>query len=151
VSVTALNVEWTPGTTPDTDGNPGTPSTWNGTSALYARLASADVSASTPDGNKSVRFCAYLSGTNNNGTLTKLVTDLNSQQNPECTTPPNGDQNALSVVTQAVSATLSVADFGHIYVTKTGTITFTLTVVSGGATTKSINSQANVKPALKTK
>jgi len=142
VSVIALNLDWTPG------GNPGIPSTWYGT---IPRLASADVSASTSDGTKSVRFCAYLSGTNNNGTPTKLVTDLSSQQNPECTTPPNGDQNALSVVTQAVSATQSVADFGHIYVTKNGTITFTLTVVSGGATTKSINSQANIKPAQKTK
>lgn len=145
-SVTDLTLVW--------NENPGVPSTWNGTTQQYARPTSAYVTASTTDGSQPVRFCAYLSGTNNNGTPTKLmnVTDPPSpQQDPECTTPPNGDPNALSVVTKIDPAdhSRSIADFGNVWDTKTGTITITLTVVSGTAVTNSLSVQANVKPALK--
>jgi hypothetical protein len=155
-SVTGLEMEWTPRTNPEdpsTGGNPGDPSTWNGTSAAQARLASANVNAVTAtSGDLAVRFCAYLSGTNNNGTPTKLVKVSNplDGQDPECKSPPNGDPNALSVITTPVNNTNhSKADFGLVYVTKTGTITFTLSVVSGATAQGSLISQANVKPILK--
>jgi hypothetical protein len=125
--------------------DPGIPSTWNGTSKAQARAASAYVSA---DG-QAVRFCAYLIGENNNGTPTQLMKDPGPQQDPECTTPPGGNPNALSVVTQFVNNESSVADFGKVWVTKTGTITITLTVVSGKAVNGSLSTQAYVKPAKK--
>jgi hypothetical protein len=139
----ALSMDWTPG------GNPGDPSTWNGTTAAQARQTSAIVSAVTDDGNLSVRFCAYLTGINNNGTPTKLVKVSDPQRDPECTSPPNEDPNALSVITTRVDDTQSIADFGKVYVTKTGNIIITLAVVSGATAQGSLVTQANVKPASK--
>jgi hypothetical protein len=140
-SLTAVNVGWV--------NDPGNPSTWNGTSLAQARPVSAEVSATVDGSEAATRFCAYLSGTNNNGTPTALKKELDPQQASECTTPPNGDPKALSVVTTRIDDSESLADFGKVWVTKTGTITFTLMVSSGTATTRTINSSANVKPALK--
>jgi hypothetical protein len=137
-SVTALSMEW--------KDNPGVPSTWNGTKAAQARATSAYVSAIADGVSQAVRFCAYLSGTNNNGFPTKLVKDSDPQRDPECTTPPNGDPNALSVVTRFDNENRSVADFGKVFVTKTGNIIITLSVVSGAVANASLITQANVKP-----
>jgi hypothetical protein len=141
-SLTSVNIEW--------QNDPGIPSTWNGTTQTAGRLTSATVSASVAgsETTEAVRFCAYLSGTNNNGTPTALQKE-GDQRAPECTTPPNGDTKALSVVTTRIDDESSLADFGKVWVTKTGTITIILTVASGTATTESINTSANVKPALK--
>jgi hypothetical protein len=141
-SLTSVNVAW--------ENDPGIPSTWNGTTQSAGRLTSATVSA-TVDGSETteaVRFCAYLSGTNNNGTPTALQ-KLGDQRALECNSPPNGDTKALSVLTTNVSESSSLADFGRVWVTKTGTITITLMVSSGTAKTGTINTMANVKPALK--
>jgi hypothetical protein len=125
-NLTAVSSQWID--------SPAVPSTtWYGTSKDQARAISAYVSA-TADGNpESVRFCAYLTGANNNGTPTKLMKDPGPLQAAECTSPPNGDPNALSVVTTPIEGdeTRSLADFGKVWVTKTGTITITLTVSSG--------------------
>jgi hypothetical protein len=142
-NLTAVNVAWK-----DNPVTPGT--TWNGITQAQARPVSAYVSA-TADGNtEAVRFCAYLSGTNNNGTPTALQKNGDLRA-PECTTPPNGDPKALSVVTTPIpnDDTQALADFGSVWVTKTGTITITLMVSSGTATTGTIQSVANIKPALK--
>ena len=125
-------------------------STWNGTSLAQARPVSATASAIVDESNAAVfGFCAYLSGNNNNGTPTALKKEFDPQQAPECTTPPNGDPKALSVVTTRIDDSHSLADFGRVWVTKTGTITITLTVPTGTATTGTISSVANVKPILK--
>ena len=142
-SLTSVNVAWK-----DDPVAPG--ATWNGTTQAQARPVSAYVSA-TADGNtEPVRFCAYLSGTNNNGTPTALQKNGDLRA-PECTTPPNGDSKALSVVTTPIPGddTQALADFGNVWVTKTGTITITLMVSSGTATTGTLQSVANIKPALK--
>ena len=93
--------------------------------------------------------CAYLAGTNNNGTLTKLIGPHDSA----CTLPPNGDANALSVqLTARVinHQTVSIADFGQVGVTKTGGIIFlgsadVLDRIGSG----SISTKSNVKPLSK--
>jgi hypothetical protein len=87
--------------------------------------------------------CAYLAGSNNNGTPTKLV----GPQNEACTNPPNGDANALSVLLQAHSDTTSLADFGPVGVTKTGGIIFNGTAdVLNRDGFGSIFIKSNVKP-----
>jgi len=144
-SLSAVNAGWKA----EPFGPPGG-STWNGITSDWARPVSAFVSA-TADGNtEAVRFCAYLSGTNNNGTPTALQKN-GDQRAAECTTPPNGDPKALSVVTTAIPGdpAQSLADFGSVWVTKTGTITITLTVSSGTSITQTLQSVGNVKPALK--
>jgi hypothetical protein len=143
-SLTAVNANWV-----NDPADPGL--TWNGTSSSYTRPVSAAVSADVggSDVDAAVRFCAYLSGTNNNGTPTALRTDL-PQPEPECTTPPNGDPKALSVLTTRLTDETSIADFGNVWVTKTGTLTITLMVSSGtNVTASSLTSVLNVKPALK--
>jgi hypothetical protein len=87
--------------------------------------------------------CAYLAGSNNNGTPTKL----NGPRDPACTNPPGGDTNALSVLLTAYSATASLADFGQVGVTKTGGILFngTADVVNRNGF-GSISFKSNVKP-----
>jgi hypothetical protein len=141
-SLSSVNVSWAP------DSDPGIPSTWNGTTLAQARRAAAEVSATVDGENSAVRFCAYLSGTNNNGFPTALQKE-GDQRAAECKNPPNGDPKALSVLTTRTDDFTSLADFGKIWVTKTGTITITLTVASGTAITGTIQSVANVKPALK--
>ncbi len=87
--------------------------------------------------------CAYLAGSNNNGTPTMLVGPRNSA----CTNPPNGDATALSVVVQPYSATASLADFGQVGVTKTGGILFNGTAdVLNRDGFGSISFKSNVKP-----
>jgi len=141
-SLTSVNVAW--------ENDPGIPSTWNGTTQAAGRQTSATVSASIAESEttEAVRFCAYLSGTNNNGTPTALQKE-GDQRASECNSPPNGDLKALSVLTTKTSESGSVADFGKVWVTKTGTITITLMVASGTAQTAAITTVANIKPALK--
>jgi hypothetical protein len=142
-SLAAVNVAWK-------DDPIALGSTWNGISQAQARPVSAFVSAQIADDSREpVRFCAYLTGANNNGTPTALKNDR--QPAAECGTAPNGDLKALSVLTtpDPNDATQALADFGNVWVTKTGTITITLTVSSGTATTGTIKSVANIKPALK--
>ncbi len=87
--------------------------------------------------------CAYLAGSNNNGTPTMLVGPRNSA----CTNPPNGDATALSVLVQPYSATASLADFGQVGVTKTGGILFIGTAdVLDRDGFGSISIKSNVKP-----
>lgn len=93
--------------------------------------------------------CAYLAGSNNNGTPTALT----GTQDPNCTDFPNGDITALSV--QLVPGTIegeavSIADFGQVGVTKVGGIIFTGTAdVLDRDGFGSISSKSNVKPAGK--
>ena len=47
-------------------------------------------------------FCAYLTGTNNNGTPTALKKEFDLPLAPECPAPLNGDPKALSVVTTTI-------------------------------------------------
>jgi hypothetical protein len=144
VTSDAVSMTWTPG------GDPGIPSTWNGTSAASARPTSAFVSVNLSSGPQpAVLWCAYLSGNNNNGTPTKLLKASGDSRVPQCTSPPNGDPNALSVLTQPENTTQSKADFGGVYVTKTGTITVTMTLVSGAAANASLSTTAYVKPLSK--
>jgi len=144
-SVTELLVDWL-----DDAHNPGIPSTWNGTSADSARPAAVTVSANTSIGfEPALRFCAYLTSSNNNGTPTELRSDV--QQATECTNPPGGDTTAIRVLTQPLDPTHSKADFGDVWVTKTGTIMITATVNGGLSTTGTTSVQANVKPAKKEK
>jgi hypothetical protein len=90
--------------------------------------------------------CAYLAGSNNNGTPTMLIGPRNSA----CTNPPNGDATALSVLVQPYSATASLADFGQVGVTKTGGILFNGTAdVLNRDGFGSIFIKSNVKPAGK--
>jgi hypothetical protein len=87
--------------------------------------------------------CAYLAGSNNNGTPTMLIGPRNSA----CTNPPNGDATALSVLVQPYSATASLADFGQVGVTKTGGILFVgIADVLNRDGSGSISIKANVKP-----
>lgn len=87
--------------------------------------------------------CAYLAGSNNNGTPTMLK----GPQDPACTNPPNGDATALSVLVQPYSAIASLADFGQVGVTKTGGILFIGTAdVVGRDGFGSISIKSNVKP-----
>ena len=87
--------------------------------------------------------CAYLAGSNNNGTPTMLV----GPRNPACTNPPNGDATALSVLVQPFSSTASLADFGLVGVTKTGGILFSGTAdVLNRDGFGSISIKSNVKP-----
>lgn len=88
--------------------------------------------------------CAYLTGSNNNGTPTKLI---GPPKAPECIHPPNGDANALAVLVKPFSATASLAEFGDVGVTKTGGILFIGTVeVLNRAGSGSISFKSNVKP-----
>ncbi len=138
-SLTAVNNDWK-----DSPAFPST--TWNGTSSGQARPVSAYVSATADGNSEPVRFCAYLTGANNNGTPTALKNNLPLA--PECPAPLNG----LSVVTKPdeVDNTRAVADFGNVWVTKTGTITITLTVSSGTSVTASpLSVVLNVKPFKK--
>jgi hypothetical protein len=126
--------------------------TWYGTSKDQARPVSAYVSAEADGNPEAVRFCAYLSGANNNGTPTQLMKDPGPQQAAECTSPPNGDPKALSVVTtlDPSDETRAVADFGKVWVTKTGTITITLAVASGTSVpAASLSAVLYVKPLKK--
>jgi hypothetical protein len=87
--------------------------------------------------------CAYLAGSNNNGTPTKL----DGPHDPACTNPPNGDTDALSVLLKTHNATASLADFGQVGVTKTGGIVFTGTAdVLNRDGFGSIFTKSNVKP-----
>jgi hypothetical protein len=88
--------------------------------------------------------CAYLTGTNNNGVATKL---RGKQDKVNCTNPPNGDTDALSVVVAPYSATASLADFEQVGVTKVGGIVFTGTAdVLNRDGVGSISIKSNVKP-----
>jgi hypothetical protein len=92
--------------------------------------------------------CGYLTGSNNNGTPTMLT---GSRDAVHCTTPPNGDTSALSVLlTTRINAdgeTESVADFGQVAVTKTGGIIFNgVADVIGRVALGSVLSKSNVKP-----
>jgi hypothetical protein len=127
-------------------------STWYGTSINQARPVSAYVSATADGHPEAVRFCAYLTGANNNGTPTALNNDL--PLTPECPAPPK----ALSVLTKPVliqgtnevDNTQALADFGNVWVTKTGTITITLTVSSGTSVTAApLSALLYVKPLKK--
>jgi hypothetical protein len=97
--------------------------------------------------------CAYLSGSNNNGTPTTLNRAPGPRQDPKCTNPPNGDITALSV--QLTPGTIdgeavSIADFGRVAVTKTGGNIFAGTAdVLGRDALGSISTKSNVKPAGK--
>jgi hypothetical protein len=115
----------------------------NGTDPKKKVPISFTVSAS---GSPIAGTCAYLAGSNNNGTPTMLVGPRNSA----CTNPPNGDATALSVLVQPYSATASLADFGQVGVTKTGGILFNGTAdVLNRDGVGSISIKSNVKPAGK--
>jgi hypothetical protein len=87
--------------------------------------------------------CAYLAGSNNNGTPTML----NGPHDPACVNPPNGDGTALSVLLKPYNATASIADFGQVGVTKTGGIIFNGTAdVLDRVGFGSIIFKSNVKP-----
>jgi hypothetical protein len=94
--------------------------------------------------------CGYLTGTNNNGTPTMLTGPRDQEH---CTTPPNGDTSALSVLltTEIISGkTVSVANFGQVAVTKPGGIVFNgVADVIGRDGFGSILLKSNVKPAGK--
>jgi hypothetical protein len=95
-------------------------------------------------GNAIFGACAYLLGANNNGTPTKLT---GPQDDVNCTNPPNGDTDALSVLVTEHSLTASLADFGQVGVTKNGGINFIGIVdVLNRDGFGSINFKANVKP-----
>jgi len=91
--------------------------------------------------------CGYLTGTNNNGTPTMLTGPRDQEH---CTTPPNGDASALSVLltTQTIGGKIvSVANFGQVGVTKTGGIIFSgVADVIGRDGLGSILFKSNVKP-----
>ncbi|HEX6406006.1 MAG TPA: hypothetical protein VFZ90_02330, partial [Gemmatimonadales bacterium] len=109
-SLAAVNVAWK-------DDPIALGSTWNGISQAQARPVSAFVSAQIADDSREpVRFCAYLTGANNNGTPTALKNDR--QPAAECGTAPNGDLKALSVLTtpDPNDATQALADFGNVWV-----------------------------------
>jgi hypothetical protein len=111
-----------------------------GTNPVTKVPISFTVSAS---GNPIFGTCAYLAGSNNNGTPTKLT----GPQNAACTNPPNGDTNALSVLLTAHTATASLADFGRVGVTKTGGILFVGAAdVLNRDGSGSISIKSNVKP-----
>jgi hypothetical protein len=141
-SVSTLTVDWL-----DAAHTPPTP-TINGTSSgagLGTTFAVAvKVSASdTPV----FGTCVYLTGSNNNGTPTKLTTTLTTAKHPSCTNPPGGDANALSVLTTTYTATASQADFGDVGVTKTGGIAIKATAdVIDRAGLGSVFIKSNVKP-----
>ena len=116
------------------------PAVINGTDPKKKVPISFTVSAS---GSPIAGTCAYLAGSNNNGTPTMLVGPRNSA----CTNPPNGDASALSVLVQPYSATASLADFGLVGVTKTGGILFSGTAdVLNRVGFGSISFKSNVKP-----
>jgi hypothetical protein len=137
--VQTLNVDFIEGKTP--------PSLIPGTSFKFA--VAATVSA-TVDGEDEPVFgtCVYLTGNNNNGTLTSLVTDKVPARDPACTEPPGGNLNAsLSILTDNSSDPF-IADFGNVSVTKTGGIIITVTadvLARNGAGSDFV--KANVKPA----
>lgn len=116
------------------------PAVIKGTYPLTTVPVSFEGSAS---GNPIFGACAYLVGTNNNGTPTKLE----GPRDPACINPPNGDTDALSVLVEEHSLTASLADFGQVGVTKNGGINFLGTLdVLGRDGFGSINFKANVKP-----
>jgi hypothetical protein len=122
------------------------PATIAGTAPGTIKPLSVTVSAS---GSAIVGACAYLSGSNNNGTPT-MLTSTAQQDRTNCTNPPLGDTSALRVQVQAIvgNTAASLADFGQVGVTKTGGILFTVTVdVLGRDGAGSIFTKSNVKPA----
>jgi hypothetical protein len=125
------------------------PATINGTAPGTTNPVSVAVSTSSTSGSAIVGACAYLTGTNNNGTPTQ-ITSTADQDPTNCTNPPGGNQGAIRVQVQRIpgNAAASLADFGLVGVTKTGGMIFTVTVdVLGRDGAGSIFTKSNVKPA----
>jgi hypothetical protein len=148
-TVDTLMLDWIQGGEP--------PATIKGTdNPLTANLENSfpvSFTVATESGDPIAGTCAYLSGSNNNGTPTTLNRAPGDRQHPRCTQPPNGDTSALSVLltTQTIGAkTVSVADFGRVAVTKTGGILLLgIADVLGRDAFGSISIKSNVKPAGK--
>jgi hypothetical protein len=141
-TVQTLKLEWSakpPATVNGTD-NPVTQNQENSFPVSFT--------VETEAGDPIAGTCGYLTGSNNNGTPTMLT----GPRDPvHCTTPPNGDTSALSVLlTTRINAddeTESVADFGQVAVTKTGGIIFNgVADVIGRDGSGSIPFKSNVKP-----
>jgi hypothetical protein len=145
-TVKTLTLAWVQGKTPPavikgTD-NPLTQSQENAFPVSFT--------VATEAGDPIAGTCGYLTGTNNNGTPTMLTGPRDQEH---CTTPPNGDAGALSVLltTETIGGkTVSVANFGQVAVTKTGGIIFSgVADVIGRDGLGSILLKSNVKPAGK--
>ena len=124
------------------------PATINGTAPGTTNPVRVTVSTSSTSGSAIVGACAYLTGTNNNGTPTQITST--ATPDPACTNPPAGSQGAIRVQVQSIpgNTAASLADFGLVGVTKTGGIAFTVTVdVLGRDGAGSIFTKSNVKPA----
>jgi hypothetical protein len=70
--------------------------------------------------------CMYLTGTNNNGQFLNFTTQPGPAHDPACLTPPVAAPY-LSVKTKASSVSQTLADFGNVSISKTGTLTLTVT------------------------
>jgi len=106
--------------------NDAPPSPWK----LSSQPFPVSVWVSVPDVGKTTigvfGVCMYLTGTNNNGQLLDFTTDVGASHDPACITPPI-DAPYLSVKTQASSVSQTLADFGKVSISKTGTLTLTVT------------------------
>ena len=70
--------------------------------------------------------CMYLTGTNNNGQFLDFTASPGPKHDPACTAPPVAAPY-LSVKTKASSEAQTLADFGLVGISKTGTLTLTVT------------------------
>src|SRR5581483_5519129 len=85
--------------------------------------------------------CVYLTGSNNNGTPTRLVGPTDGR----CDAPPAA--GALSTVTTPLTPAAPLADFGSVQVTKTGGLNLTATAkVIGRSGAGAATVRINVKP-----